>query len=88
MNRIFTKKFRNIVLILIGLFIVLFCFRLGYGYTLKVEEVQQEEVNFDYFESSKNNYAFDRLDVYLRHTKYRFLHRLKYEAQHKSKLKV
>jgi len=60
MNRIFTKKFRNIVLILIALFILLFCFRLGYGYTLKVEEVQQEEVSFDYFESSKNNYASDK----------------------------
>jgi len=60
MNRIFTKKFRNIVLILIGLFILMFCFRLGYGYTMKVEEVQKEEVNFDNFESTKNNYATDK----------------------------
>ena len=60
MNRIFTKKFRNIVLLLIALFILLFIFRLGYGYTLELEEEEKEEVNFGYFEGTKSNYASDK----------------------------
>jgi hypothetical protein len=63
MNRIFTKRFRNIVLLLALLFIVLFLFRLGYGYTLKIEDEPTEEVSFDYFESGKQNYASDSKDM-------------------------
>lgn len=59
MHRIFTKRFRNIVLLLLALFIILFAFRLGYGYTLKPEQAQEEEVFFDFFENSKRNYATD-----------------------------
>ena len=62
MNRILTKKFRNLVLILIGIFILLFAFRLGYGYTLKIEDDFQESVDFDYFESGKQNYASSKYD--------------------------
>ena len=62
MNRILTKKFKNLVLILIGLFVLLFAFRLGYGYTLKIEDDYQESVDFDYFESGKQNYASSKYD--------------------------
>jgi hypothetical protein len=63
MNRIFTKRFRNIVLLLVLLFVVLFLFRLGYGYTLKIEDASKEEVTFDFFESGKQNYASDSKDM-------------------------
>ncbi|MFT4601016.1 MAG: hypothetical protein ACI857_001193 [Arenicella sp.] len=62
MNRILTKKFKNLVLLLIGLFILFFAFRLGYGYTLDVGEAYQETPYFDYFESGKQNYASDKFD--------------------------
>ena len=62
MNRILTKKFRNLVLILIGIFFLMFAFRLGYGYTLKIEEDQNDYADFDYFESSKDNYATSKYD--------------------------
>jgi hypothetical protein len=57
MNRILTKKFRNLVLILIGIFCLMFAFRLGYGYTLKIEEGQSDYADFDYFDSGKQNFA-------------------------------
>lgn len=60
MNRIFTKRFRNILLLLIALFVILFLFRLGYGYTLKPGDEAMEEVTFDYFESDKRNFASDK----------------------------
>lgn len=60
MQRIFTKRFRNIVLLLIGLFVILFLFRLGYGYTLTPGDEEMEEVTFDYFESDKRNFASDK----------------------------
>ncbi len=62
MNRVLTKKFKNLVLILIGIFILFFCFRLGYGYTLETDKGYQETPYFDYFESGKSNYATDKFD--------------------------
>src|SRR5690606_14214494 len=57
MNRLLLKKFRNLVLILFGVFILFFLFRLGYGNKLKIENEEKEEVYFDYFENTKSNYA-------------------------------
>ncbi|MEX1002398.1 MAG: DUF4349 domain-containing protein [Crocinitomicaceae bacterium] len=57
MKRLFTKKFRTVFLILLGLFVFLFLFRLGYGYTLDVDKESKDQVYFDSFSSDKKNYA-------------------------------
>ncbi|MBI3136145.1 MAG: DUF4349 domain-containing protein [Bacteroidetes bacterium] len=59
MKRLFTKRFRIIVLIFLAVFVLLFLFRLGYGYTLTPGDTQSSEPTFDYFESDKRNYASD-----------------------------
>ncbi len=58
-----TKRFRNIFLILIGLFVLLFLFRLGYGYTLDVDTEEKESVYFDGFYDTKFNYASQKNEI-------------------------
>jgi len=60
MTRIFSKKAKRIYLILAALFLLLFIFRLGYGYTLTVSETDENNVSFDSFSTdNKRNYASD-----------------------------
>lgn len=59
MNRIFTKTFKRILLSSIIIFVLLFLFRLGYGYTLTPGEEYSGGPSFDSFESSKRNFASD-----------------------------
>jgi hypothetical protein len=60
MSRFFSKRAKRIYLILFLIFVVLFLFRLGYGYTLKVDGQQREVIYFDNFSSdNKKNYASD-----------------------------
>ncbi len=69
MTRIFSKQAKRIYLILAALFLLLFIFRLGYGYTLAVSETDEDYVSFDSFSTdNKRNYASDdyksdKLDV-------------------------
>lgn len=60
MSRIFSKKAKRIYIILFFAFALLFLFRLGYGYTLDVDSVIENEIYFDSFSSdNKKNYASD-----------------------------
>jgi len=58
MSRLFSRKARRIYYIMAAVFLVLFLFRLGYGYTLKIESPGESNVTFGYFSNdSKKNYA-------------------------------
>lgn len=60
MSRIFSKTAKRIYLSLFIAFALLFMFRLGYGYTLDVNSVIEDEIYFDNFSSdNKKNYASD-----------------------------
>lgn len=58
MSKLFSKKARRIYSIMAAVFLLLFLFRLGYGYTLKIEPPSESNVTFGYFSNdSKKNYA-------------------------------
>lgn len=57
MTKLFSKKYKRYYLILFLAFVVLFLFRLGYGYTLDVNKTNEREVYFENFSSDKKNYA-------------------------------
>jgi hypothetical protein len=58
MSLIFSKKAKRIYVILFLAFILLFAFRLGYGYTLDVDSVIEDQIYFDSFSNdNKKNYA-------------------------------
>ncbi len=60
MSRIFSKIAKRVYIILFIAFALLFLFRLGYGYTLDVDSVIEDEIYFDNFSSdNKKNYASD-----------------------------
>ncbi|NOQ74626.1 MAG: DUF4349 domain-containing protein [Crocinitomix sp.] len=60
MSRLLSKKAKRIYFILFIVFALLFVFRIGYGYTLDVDSVIEDEIYFDSFSSdNKKNYASD-----------------------------
>lgn len=58
MSLLFTKKSKRFYLFLTVVFILFFLFRLGYGYTLDIQDNVEPSVSFDSFSSdNKKNYA-------------------------------
>ena len=58
MKRFSSKLFKRIIIFSVSLFILLFIFRLGYGYTLKIDAQKENDIYFDSFSSdNKKNYA-------------------------------
>jgi hypothetical protein len=61
MSHLLSKRFKQLMLIFALLFVLLFFFRLGYGYVVVAEESNEDEVYFEDFSSdNKKNYASDK----------------------------
>lgn len=61
MSHLLSKRFKQLMLFFSLLFILLFLFRLGYGYVVVSDDQVEDEVYFDDFSSdNKKNYASDK----------------------------
>jgi len=57
MEQTFKKRWHKLIIGLLGLFVVLFLFRLGYGYTKTFDNIPTQTQFFDNVSNSKRNYA-------------------------------
>lgn len=57
MKKTFLKRFRRLFFSLLGIFIVLFFFRLAYGYTIKTNAVDVQSSYLDNLANNRKNYA-------------------------------